>query len=423
MNGSGDYLNSGGHRAVGGSLFAALALTALLIGCAGEDRSLTLAVSTEEPAPSIAASASSVLSERGFSIVTQPVGNPQEAIDAVLAGQTDLAIIDEPDHAIAGLITVAPLYPGVLHVLYRGPKQDNFAKLLGTGAIYAGPVGGVAHRLLLQLAADFGMDSDGLQILENPWVVSPDVYFIFGGLLPPESLSQLDGYQLYSFASRSDAADGSLAHGIALKHPHLHPFLLPRGVYPQLSADAVLTLSNRSVLVANETLDSDVAYDVAAALFAAAPEIAVAYPLVTHELNESMNTGELMLPLHEGSRRYLERDRPGFIERHVEVLALYLTIVLALISGAVWLWQHRTQKRKDRVDEYHAALLGIRTAMSDSAPDAGALRQRVLDVQNEVMTLLIDERIAADAGLVAFVSLSNQILDELSRLDTTLGHS
>jgi len=36
-------------------------------------------------------------------------------------------------------------------------------------------------------------------------------------------------------------------------------------------------------------------------------------------------------------------------------------------------------------------------------------------VQQEVLNLLIDERVAADASLLAFLSISNQIINELDR--------
>ncbi|MEM9208445.1 MAG: hypothetical protein AAGA61_04325, partial [Pseudomonadota bacterium] len=128
-------------------------------------------------------------------------------------------------------------------------------------------------------------------------------------------------------------------------------------------------------------------------------------------------TVELMLPLHSGSRRYLDRDGPGFIERYVEILALYFTVIVTLLSGAFALYRYRSQIKKDRVDRYYARLIEIRDGVSTEGADAS--RDKVLAVQREVLDLLIDERVAADASLVAFVSLSNQLLDELDRKQTT----
>jgi len=69
------------------------------------------------------------------------------------------------------------------------------------------------------------------------------------------------------------------------------------------------------------------------------------------------------------------------------------------------------------VDVYYSQLLEIRRDMEGGNTHT-ALRfshKRALDVQHEVLNLLIDERIAADASLTAFLSLSNQIINELDR--------
>lgn len=391
----------------------------LLLGACGiEDRDLTLAVSTEEPAPTIAQTVRQTLLERDFLVDIETVIDPAETIDRIVDRRLDLAIIEEPDHPLPGIITLAPLYPSVLHVMHnRAVTPGSFAEMIRDANVYAGPEGGTAYRLLLALAGDSAVGPDEFQLLENPWTVNPDVYFIFGGLLAADSVAKLAGYRLFSFGSENDEPGGSIADGIVLRHHHLRPFLLPKGVYHSLADDAVLTLSIRSVLVAHEDFDTEFAFEISAALFTNAQEIASQYPLVTRELNENLQTVELMLPLHDGTRRYLDRDRPGFIERYVEVLALYFTVILALLSGGFALYRYRLQVRKDRVDVYYARLLDIRKQMETSTAEAelASCQRLVLDVQHEVLDLLIDERIAADNSLIAFVSLSNQMINELDR--------
>jgi len=393
-------------------------LALVLAGCAMEDRELTLAISTEEPAPSIAESIRSLLSERGFSISVEVTTDPATIVAAIRDREVDLALVEESDLPVPGVVTLAPLYPSILHVLYNHAElPGDFADLIRGAKVYAGPQGGAGHRLLTQLCVDFGVVADQFQLLDNPWTVDPDVYFIFGGLLSADSIRQLEGYRLFSFADVEDISGSSVADGIVLKHHHLKPFLLPKNVYYALNNDPVVTLSIRSVLIAHEDFNSEYALDIASQLFNKAQEIALSYPLVTRELNVGVDTIELMYPLHAGTRRYLDRDKPGFIERYVEVLALIFTIVITLLSGAFVLYRHRSQVRKDRVDVYYAQLLEIRRDMEGTNTHT-ALRsyhQRALDVQHEVLNLLIDERVAADASLVAFLSLSNQIINELDR--------
>jgi hypothetical protein len=128
-----------------------------------------------------------------------------------------------------------------------------------------------------------------------------------------------------------------------------------------------------------------------------------------------MQVTDLMLPIHEGTRRYPDRDRPGLIERNVEVMALYFTVFITLTSGAFALYRHRLQVRKDRVDTFFSRLLEIRREMANADADYVACKEKVLNVQRQVLDLLVNEKIAADASLIAFMSQSNQILDELDR--------
>ena len=226
------------------------------------------------------------------------------------------------------------------------------------------------------------------QLLENPWSQRPDVYFIIGGLLSKDSLTQFADYHLFSFAGADDLPGGTVADGIVLRHHHLHPFLIPKGVYPALTDDAILTLSVRSVLIAHQTFDEELGYNIARTLFGQSQEIAQLYPLVTMELNENAIAADLMLPLHEGTRRFLDRDRPGFIERNVEVLALYLTVLITLVTGAVAFLRHRAQARKDRVDVYYTKLIEIRDKMKTVPNDNRVIYNEVLGVQREVLDLL-----------------------------------
>ena len=397
---------------------ALLLFALVLAGCSMEDRELTLAVSTEEPAPSIAETIRALLSERGFSISIDATTDSTKIVAAIRDRKVDLALVEESDLPVSGVVTLAPLYPSVLHVLYNETEvPGDFADLIRGAKVYAGPLGGAAHRLLMQLCVDFGVVSDQFQLLDNPWTESPDVYFIFGGLLSADSIRQLQGYRLFSFADVEDISGGSVADGIVLRHHHLKPFLLPKSVYYALSNDPIVTLSIRSVLIAHEDFNSEFALDIASQVFTKAQEIALSYPLVTHELNVDVNAIELMFPLHVGTKRYLDRDKPGFIERYVEVLALIFTIVITLLSGAFVLYRHRSQVRKDRVDVYYSQLLEIRRDMERTNTHIAfrSYRKRVLDVQQEVLNLLIDERVAADTSLMAFLSLSNQIINELDR--------
>ena len=394
-----------------------MAALLLIAACSKPARDLTLAVTTEEPAPSVAEAIRSHLDSHGFALEVEVAANSAAAIEAVLDGRLDLAVIEEPDRPIPGLTTLAPLYPSVLHILHdRDAAPGDFRKLISGATVYAGPTGGTGYRLLMHLASDFGVPADAFRVLDNPWTETPDVYFVFGGLLSSDSLAQLGGYRLFSFADDDDIEGGSTADGIVLRHHHLRTFLLPRMLYPQLDHGAIQTLATRTVLVAREDFDQATSLDLSATLYTHAEEISLEYPLVTRELSEDVDPANLMLPLHPGTRRYIDRDRPGYLERNAEVIALVFTVLVTLASGTIALYRYRAQVRKDRVDEYYQRLLDIRSQIEAAHGDADTLlacRGKVLNVQREVLDLLVDERIAADLSMIAFITLSNQIINEL----------
>ncbi len=391
-----------------------LCLLFALTACEVDQREVTLVHLWQEPAPGIAQNVQATLENRGIAVVLREQRTWEQLRDDVLDGNADLAIIEEPAESIEGLTTIAPLYPSVLHVLVPdGAAPASFAEAIRGRTIWAGPEDGTDYQLLMRVAADAGVNTSEFTLLADPWTVTPDVHFTLGGLLRHQDAAELARYELFSFARPGDVAGGSFADAIALRHHEVRPFLLPRGTYPDLASDAVLTLSIRSILVANEGIDDELAFDVADALFTNAQDISRAYPLVTQELDEGLKATELMLPLHAGSRRYIDRDGPSFIERYVEVMALYFTVFVTLLSGAFALYRYRSRIKKDRLDRYYGKLIAIREAMRDRDPSSS--KSEVLAVQREVLDLLIDERVAADASLVAFISLSNQLLDELDR--------
>ena len=104
-----------GHR----SIFLALALL-VLASCGNLDRSLSFRVSTEEPAPSVVASMAPLLEARGFSITIDSDDDTANIIATVRDARSDLAIIEEPLSMTPGVVALTPLYPSILHVLYKG---------------------------------------------------------------------------------------------------------------------------------------------------------------------------------------------------------------------------------------------------------------------------------------------------------------
>lgn len=371
---------------------------------------LTLGVHAEEPAPTIAGLLADSL-PGDETLTVRAFGSSAELNRALLAGEIDLGIIEDTGQSLPGIALVADLYPSVLHILHRSDADtSNLGRLLAGGPIWAGGPGAVGHQLAQDLATDF--NAGELELLADPWSTEPTLYFVFGGILQADALARLSGFELYSFDAPHQLDHGSVAEGIALRHPFLRPFVLPAQLYPTLGGNAALTLSVTNLLAAREELPADTVYKLAMALENLRPRIAAAYPLAGVQSLENQTRAAQALPLHEGAQRYRDRDLPGFLERYAEVLALGATVTLATGTVLAAVRRQRRQSRKDRLDTFYQRLLDLRAALGQPGSNVGEIAAGVRAAQTEVMALVIEERIDADGSLMAFLTLSNRLLVE-----------
>ncbi len=410
MTGTG--LGSGSRRLLAGGLCALLTLS-----CTRAPQSVVVSISTEEPGPSVAAAMQPLLAEQNIELVIRGNDDPESILTVVLEGDADLGIVEEPARRVHGLTTVAPLYPSILHVLYRKNRSiRTFPELIRGQQVYAGPIGGTAWRLLQQLAGDYMLAEADYTVLAEPWRVEPDVYFILGGLLAQESLAKLGAYQMFSFGSADQLGSGTQAEGLALKYPNIRPFILPESVYGSFNQEAVLTLATRTVLVARDDLGPDLTYLIARKLFEQAHEIAIEYHLVMTELHDELDPSMLALPLHRGARYYVEKDEPTVFERYAEVVGVGLTIIAAAGSGLLAAVRMNKARRKDRIDVFYRRVLAIRHELESTDNDIkyNELSDKIKVIQEDVFKLLIAERLNVDESLTLFLDLSNKVLGEIA---------
>lgn len=387
----------------------------LVSACTAEPKHFVLGVSAEEPGPSIAEKVKQLLTDSRFTVEVRSIENSVDIIAAVRNGDINFGIIEEPLALIPGLATVVPLYPNILHVLYKGEDTANqFSDVIVGKRIYAGPLDGAASQLLTKLGDYFDVGTESYTLLDNPWVQQPDVYFVFGGLLDTNSRRNLHGYRLFSFGDAAQLGSGTLAEGIALQFPNVEMFVLPEQIYGNLNRNTVLTMSTRTVLVSAESASVEQIFDVTSALVTNSQRLWNEYPLVSRELNENIQFSAFTLPAHNGARRYFDKDAPTFIERYADVAGLGLTIVAMLASALLALYNLQKARKKNRIDVYYNKVLDLRHELrtTETSDYRREIEDQVRAIQREVFSLLVDERVSANESLTIFLSLSNQVLNE-----------
>lgn len=378
-----------------------------LSGCAAE-RELRLGWSTEEPAASWSKLLRDSL-DNSFSVAVSQHPDYAALQQGLLSGEIDLAILAQSRQPPADLTALAYLYPSILHVLARGcPRADSLPALLADASVYPGPRDSAGYRLLMDLSdAELIPPMHSLNILASPFGAEPDVLLVFGGILSADALSRLGEYCLVSLTGPGDHNGSAWVDAITLRFPHLQSFVLPSGFYPPLSSTAVVTLAVPSLLVAGSHLSEDAAYQVSRLIETERARWQPAFPLQRIAAETADWPRQINLPLHPGAMRFYNRDEPSFVERYAELLAFALTLIAALTSAAVAMLRFRRQAKKDRLDEYFDKLMHLRDGQKTDAA------QRVRQLQAQVTELVVAERVAADASLVAFYALSNQVLQEL----------
>ena len=380
--------------------------------CAGAHAraAITLGIHVDEPAPTIAQLLVDRLPQE-LKPQLRSFTDASELHAALAAGEVDLAFLEDPLEAMPGVSAVSDLYPSVLHLLVRRPMATvDLGQLLTSGPVWAGVPGGIGHGLASRLAVDYAVAP--LDLLSDPWSQTPAVYFIFGGLLGTDAVSRLEDYRLVSIGDPGAVAVGSVAQGIALRYPNLRAFVLPAEIYPSLARKPALTLAVKTLLVARSGLEPGLVYELAMETDRIKPAIASVYPLAgIDELGRSGNAARA-LPWHPGAQRYIDRELPSVIERYAEFVGATVTLTIALVTLSVALYRRRRQARKDRLDEFYQQALAYRAELELPHVDPGLIANKLRALQAEVFELLIAERIDADSALVAFLSLSNQLLEE-----------
>ncbi len=400
---------------------AALMFAAAGLLCApAVGKQLLLGFLPEEPAPAIAQVLSEILLEHDIS--PQPFATAVELRQKLLDGSVDLAILEEPETTLVGLHWLAPLYPSLLHMLSSLPApQPALPQLLNTGPVYVGPEGGLADRLAKSLRAEYGLSGDG-PLHNNPFGPGQQSYFIFGGLLSDDAVSRLRDYRLIGLSELNQWQRGSLAEAITFRHPNLHPILIPADLYPALSRQAVISVAATTLLVSGEALPAETAYDISAKIDQNFTRIGNIYPLARSLMREPPTTQARTLPPHPGTIRYLQRESPNLLERYAEVMALGVTLLIASLSGLVALGRLRRQRRKDRLDDYFARALSLseQAHAATSTETISRYQQQIQALRAEVIGLLMNEKIEADATLLAFLMVSEQLSAALP--DPTVGN-
>ena len=336
-------------------------------------------------------------------------------MQALLDGDADLAMVSNKEAFHPDIGTVTPMYPRVLHIAYRsGISLGGFDSLLRSGTVSAGPPGSDARIFLEQALPLFDVEFDDVDFVGDEECA--DIFLVYAPVSRNVmlELSRCGDYRLRSLGEISDLGRGSLIDALMLENPRVRPFIIPSGMYGDLTPAPVVTLAVDQLLVAHESVGEAVIYDLMSEIQRLQHAIADQHPAIYDDLAESFSGSKSTFALHQGTQAFLERNEPDFLERYSGIAEVLVTLLVGAVSGGFAMYRLYQIRRKDRIDEFYKQILAIRDSIPEQDPvDVMAVRRRIRGLQDEALQMLIEEKLAADESFRIFMTLGNDLIDEL----------
>jgi hypothetical protein len=337
-----------------------------------------------------------------------------DALLEVAEGRADIALISNDQPFRDDVATVMPLYPTVLHVVYPNDRDaESFIELLRNALVYAGQPGSASRRVFERLTSAVDLGDEGFRF-ETGMAADVDLAVVFAPIAP-DRLAAYPGVQLWSIGTPEDIGRGGPADSIVLLNPHFRPFIIPVGTYGDAAADPVVTIAVDKLIIARSDLDRSVVYDLINELLRLRPALAAAHPGLFQGDAGDFDVSRSRFVVHAGTQDYLQRSEPTFIERYSGVAEVLVTLFVASISAVFAGIRILNRRRKNRIDRFYKAALDIRnSAMSstDIAERSEAVT-KLRQLQDEAFAQLVVEKLAADESFRIFITLSNDIVEQL----------
>ena len=395
----------------------------LLGGCGDQGYTFRLLAPAQHFDRQIAAELATVFEQNSphrVVIVPLPPGF-ETPLQALEAGHGDLALTSNTQPYRKGITTVMPLYPTVLHIVYRSDRPaDSALNLLRGATINAGPVGSASRTLLAEILASLALREEEVTFVDGPQA-KPEVSVLYLPIIPEGIRTVLDEYgapgeyRFLSLGSPDEIGSGSLIDRAILLNPRLSPFVIPVGTYGDLPQEPVLTVAVDKLLVSRPGLDDAAVYDLIGEIRRLQPALAATQPLLFQGLAREFDASGSTFVLHPGAQAFTQRDEPTLYERYSGVAEVLVTLVIGLVSGGYAVIQIVNRRRKNRIDGFYTDVMAIRDSINEhsSAAEKAAAIERVRRLQNEAFDMLIREKLAADESFRIFVTLSNDIVAQL----------
>lgn len=259
-------------------------------------------------------------SDGSLSVTAQATGASGENMRLVQAGDVDFAIVQndvaeaayngktpfKEDQKMSGVRALGRLYPEYLHVV---ASKDSGIKTLEDfkgKKISVGARGSGNEVNCRQIFDAFGLNYKNMEPIFLPYGETADQFkdrnldaFIFTIGTPNPAIQDITTTQDVNFIP----LEGAQVDEIVKQFPYLVKDAIPAATYKG-QTEAVPTLSVQAMLVANENMPDEVAYQLTKTLYENTEAIAKAHNKGA-EIKLEQATDGVTIPFHPGAEKYL----------------------------------------------------------------------------------------------------------------------
>ena len=389
----------------------------MLLGCEQSPTELRLITPKSPIDQEIATDFANLLGrESGVNITLVSAPDDDETVlESLASGGGDIAIITNNMPFRPDIATVMPLYPTVLHIAHRKGRPASNTRELVTGAkIFAGLPGTPSRLLFKQVSSRHNLTEEDFSFVET-FDESPDVVVVFAPIAP-DRMPDLPEYELFSLGSPSEIGSGSVVDAATLLNPQFKPFVIPVGTYGALTPEPVLTLAVDRLLVARRDLDPTVVYDLVGGIVNLRPALASLRPGLFQQISGDFDPSSSTFIIHPGAQAFVQRNAPTVYEKYSGLAEVGITILIALISAVLGGLRLYRMRRKNRIDTFYSDVIAIKKSVDQTttAEDRQKKSDEVQALQDKAFEMLVGEKLAADESFRIFITLSNDVLRQLS---------
>lgn len=379
----------------------------------------------------------------------------EEMLKQVDHGTIDLGLVSEAYRIErAGHVRqVAPLYVEAMHLVVKqdlGSAVRESLRALGGRRIMLGPRRSTTTDLAMAVLRFAGLHPAGpaapdgyvvehatpeeitAQLAQHDPAALPDA-FMFLATVPSMLAARLVplGYRLvplpFAEAFRLNAllADDDRQTFGDIEREHVIDTVIPAFMYqiePAVPEAPLPTLGARLVLVAHDGVPPATVQHVLDSVFGS--RVArIAHP----PLDRGVLDAPPRLAMHEGTRQYLQRDRPYITPDLIDELGNSLSVIGALAGGLLFLWQWWRQQRREKEEEtFGTYMLRIAdlerqvatlelAATLELEPLIG-LQRRVLELKSEALDRFASGELGNQGGLADLLASLNAARDHIGDL-------